>query len=174
MERFIRVLDAVRREYMMDLTNGAWKERKRVMPPSPIQSRFWTLPTDVPIDYFDPTFYNRLHPKIQSKLLRSMIAFAPDLDIDSMLLAKGEYALTSDVDFLLKYGTSVLSQYDDPAEFMEGQRNADDDGDMENEEEFDSHDDMQDVDEDEDIAVSEPPEELRLKQEGLANLVNSH
>lgn len=112
-EKFIRVLDKEREASAMQDSTKRWRERKRVVPSNQKTSPFRALPEDMPIDYFEPNFYNRLQPRLRMRITNNTIALLPNVE-ESFRGTPDERL--SDTNFNNKYGDQVLKRYNIPSE----------------------------------------------------------
>jgi hypothetical protein len=109
-ETFIRRLEEIREESVRYSPKGRWRERVRCVPNTGQEvSTFLKLPEKMPIDYFQPAFYNRLLPRLRFTIAQPSIIFLPD--------GQAPFAGTADEKlsekrFNKKYGPTVLSRYD--------------------------------------------------------------
>ncbi|TFK52727.1 hypothetical protein OE88DRAFT_1677285 [Heliocybe sulcata] len=132
---FIRQLD----KYWKDTTImecGRWRQRDRQWLSEARDSACRRLPLGLPLDYFDPEFYNRLLPGLRRKITEQRLAFPAD-PCDILKAPSFPAEAMSDLDLLNQYGTIVLARYSIP----------DDDV---NEVELDDEDDEYGLDEDDD------------------------
>jgi hypothetical protein len=127
------------------------KARICLVPEVQVETDFKALPEGMPIDYFDPTFFNRLQPNLRHRITSQVVALLPD----TTQSFKGTPDETlSDGDFFAKYGSSVLSKYklndmqDEDGEWIE-----DDDADM-SDDSVDDGDEMDEGDEEEEVLVN--------------------
>ena len=120
-ERFIRLLDDERETAARLDSSKQWRERKRMVPSSPKISPFRVLPEDMPIDYFEPSFYNRLQPRLRARVTNNTIALLPN--VEETFRGNADERL-SDRRFNDKYGSQVLSKYNIP---LEGEGNSESD-----------------------------------------------
>lgn len=120
-ERFIRLLDDERENAAKLDSSKQWRERKRMVPLEPKISPFRALPEDMPIDYFEPSFYNRLQPRLRARVTNNTIALLPN--IEETFRGNPDEQL-SDRRFNAKYGPEVLSKYNIP---LEGDGNSESD-----------------------------------------------
>lgn len=109
-ETFIRRLEEIREENVRYSPKGRWRERVRRVPDTSQEvSTFLKLPEKMPIDYFQPAFYNRLLPRLRFTIAQPSIIFLPD--------GQAPFAGTADEKLSekglnKKYGPTVLSRYD--------------------------------------------------------------
>jgi len=135
MELFIRKLDEKREEenrYNFR-RRGAQKDRIRRLPNPPQDTAYHALPQNIPIDYFDPSFFNQLQPDLRRQIASSSsIALLPNIE-DTFTRCPDERL--RDDDFMDKYGSMVLSRYlvDDSDESIGEEENWLDDEEYENE-----------------------------------------
>ena len=108
-ETFIRRLEEIREESVKYSPKGRWHERVRCVPDINQEvSTFLKLPEKMPIDYFQPAFYNRLLPRLRFTIAEPSIIFLPD--------GQAPFAGTADEKLSekglnKKYGPTVLSRY---------------------------------------------------------------
>ena len=131
-EKFIRVLDKEREASAMQDSTKRWRERKRVVPSNQKTSPFRALPEDMPINYFEPNFYNRLQPHLHMRITNNTIALLPNVE-ESFRGTPDERL--SDTNFNNKYGDQVLKRYNIPSKGELGSEsnsedNSDEDGDI--------------------------------------------
>lgn len=107
--RFFRILDAKReREARLD-PSRRWRERARRDPPNgPAETSFPTIPLNMPADYFNPTFFNDLPPKLRAKAATRHVSLLPNVNHS---LTRCEDELLSEADFDVKYAAERLAQY---------------------------------------------------------------
>lgn len=66
---FIRKLDQDREHAARLDPSQRWQERLRMLPPdNQKDTLFPTLPLSIPIDYYNPDFYNKLPPRLRSRV----------------------------------------------------------------------------------------------------------
>jgi hypothetical protein len=136
-EVFIRHLDRAREAASRQDPSKRWRERQRLVPEVRIDSGFTSLPLNVPIDYFNPEFFNQLQPQLRSKITNRQVALLPDPShsfkghVDEKL---------SDDDFMDKYGDQVHALY-----------NLDDDEGWENEDWLVDEDELMDSNDDSEV-----------------------
>ncbi|TEB22702.1 hypothetical protein FA13DRAFT_1595691, partial [Coprinellus micaceus] len=65
---FIRDFDQVRERNTRLDQSKRWRERKRRVPSNQKDTSFPTLPQNMPIDYFDPDFYNSLEASLRARI----------------------------------------------------------------------------------------------------------
>jgi len=107
-EIFIRLLD-LKREEDAALNGKRVRERIRLVPDVEQKlSDFAAIPSHLPIDYYDPDFYNRLQPRIHDRIATQKISLLPDVSASF-----GNHAdeKLSDSAFMEKYRSEVLSRY---------------------------------------------------------------
>jgi hypothetical protein len=108
-ETFVRLLDEEReRTRLLDGRRRGTARIRCVPPEVQEESDFKALPEGVPVDYFDPSFFNQLQPKLRRRITSGIIAFLPD--IQKSFKWTDDEKLT-DQEFLDKYGQSVLAKY---------------------------------------------------------------
>jgi len=117
-EVFIRRLDKKRYETAQMDSRKRWKERPRELPSQPKQTAYPTLPSNMPIDYFDHEYYNSLQPRLRHDITNTKIALLPDVNLS--FTGTADEKLTDQV-FNSKYGAEVLMKYNlvNEAEFDE-------------------------------------------------------
>ncbi|KAJ3531458.1 hypothetical protein NMY22_g8148 [Coprinellus aureogranulatus] len=114
-EAMIRALEA-----QMDAEAGrvsrvrpeARRDKIRKVPPKPLPSRFPALPKGMPIDYYDPHFYNGLPPRLRSTMAdgSGSVGLLP-LQDSKLYFTECPDELLSRDEFQQKYGESVLAKY---------------------------------------------------------------
>jgi hypothetical protein len=141
-EAWIRLLDQKREQSIRRDPSKRWRERLRLVPDVPQDSDFQILPQGLPIDYFDPDFFNELQPRLRSSTAIQKVALLPDAKLS---FARHPDEKLSDEAFMEKYGADVLARYDfsDLIEEQDEEEWIVDDQ-MEDEEESDN--DFEDVD----------------------------
>lgn len=113
------------------------------MPPNQQNSAFQTLPDHaLPIDYYDPTFYNGLQPAVKRRIATQRVALLPVIS-DSFTQVGDE--LLDDEKFTEKWGELVFCNYVMPEEVNGEEEWLDDDGDAL----FDGDEEMEDINNDE-------------------------
>lgn len=147
MEKFIRLLEEKRDEDFRYDTKRRRKERIRKVPEHPTDTAFSALPLNMPIDYYDPAFFNARQPHLRKQIASDMVVLLPN--IAETFTKSADERLSFDA-FQKKYAKGVLAKYrrDDLEEF-------DEEGDWIDDDEFD--DDMA-TDSDFDDVVSEDEE----------------
>jgi hypothetical protein len=108
-EKWFRLLDKKREEYTRQDPSKKWRERLRIVPEEQKDSDFRALPQQIPIDYFDPAFYNNLQPLRRLLIACKKIAFLPNVD---QSFTRNQDEKLSDDDFMMKYGDAVLMAYE--------------------------------------------------------------
>lgn len=127
--RFFRLLDAAReRDTRLD-PSRRWVERVRIEPAEPIETAFPSIPLHMPVDYFDPDFFNELQPNLRAKAANPSVSLLPDVD-QSFTRCEDEHL--SDAEFNDKYAAEHLPNYD-----LFDEDYADDEGEGEGEVEVD-------------------------------------
>ena len=107
---FIRKLDEKREQAARFDGTRRWRERLRVVPlENQKETLFPALPLSIPVDYFDPNFFNQLPPRLRYRLAVKKVALLPD--ISASFGANSDEKL-SDLAFTAKYGDAVFSQYE--------------------------------------------------------------
>ncbi|KAF5320345.1 hypothetical protein D9611_011348 [Ephemerocybe angulata] len=111
MELFIRRLEAAQDMQIGLLSNRTRTDRIRKVPPPSQQKTtgFTALPPDMPIDYYDPAFFNMLPLKVRAKADITKIALPPN-PAKTFTNFKTERKLTNE-GLMIKYGKTVLSRY---------------------------------------------------------------
>ncbi len=109
-----------------------------MVPDNQQDSAFSALPEGMPIDYYDPTFFNQLQPRTRNRIATRKISLLPV--VTESLTWNAEERL-GDRAFTKKYGAPVFSQYQ-----MVGDADIGDDGDDEWAAEDDMDEDMVDRD----------------------------
>ena len=125
-EAFIRLLD-LKREEEAALNGKRVREHIRLVPDGEQKfSDFAAIPSHLPIDYYDPNFYNSLQPRMRDRIAIQKISFLPDV---SESFGNHPDEKLSDSAFMEKYASGVLSQYrmDDLSGFEEEWLDDDDD-----------------------------------------------
>jgi hypothetical protein len=107
--QFFRTLDAKWEEVLKyDPTKHAVHEHICCLPSQPQETAFPALPIGIPVDYYDPTFFNHLPPELRKKIATPTIALLPKINNTFRDLAD-EY-LDKDA-FTAKFGKEVLAHY---------------------------------------------------------------
>lgn len=91
------------------------------MPPeNQKDSEFLALPSGLPIDYYDPVFFNSQQPRIRNRIASLKISFLPNVELS---FTGHPHERLSDAEFLEKYGTMVMARYtqDDLAALEDGE-----------------------------------------------------
>jgi len=133
-EKFIRRLDELRKQSIRQSPGRRWTERpRRIHPTHQKDSVFVKLPTNMPIDYFKPAFYNSLLPRLRYDIASHEITFLPE-DQQPFEGSLDEKLTTKE--FRRKYGKSVLGRYklvteDDFADDEDDEEDEEDDDDDE-------------------------------------------
>jgi hypothetical protein len=107
-EKWIRILDRKREDTARRDPSKRWRERPREVPINQQLTDFTVLPEGMPIDYFDPDFYNGLQPQLRARITNIKVALLPDLDHSFFRNADEKL---SDEQFNAKYGADVLARY---------------------------------------------------------------
>jgi hypothetical protein len=107
-EEWVRILDRKRKEDAIRDPTKRWRERPREVPLQPQDSEFTTLPEGMPIDYYDPDFYNSLQPRLRARITNTKVALLPD--ITRSFIREADERL-SDKQFSAKYGAKILAKY---------------------------------------------------------------
>jgi hypothetical protein len=109
-ERFIRRLEELREENVRYSSKKRWNERPRRVPATNQKvSTFLKLPENMPIDYFEPSFYNQLLPRLRFSIAEPFIVFLPDGQAPFGGTADEKLSTNK---FNHKYGEAVLSKYE--------------------------------------------------------------
>ncbi|KAF4615913.1 hypothetical protein D9613_006379 [Agrocybe pediades] len=110
-EVFIRSLDIAREEDVRRDPSRRWKERLRLVRDEgrSKDTFFPALPPSMPIDYYAPEFFNRLQPRLRSKVSDMTIAIPPN---PSTAFDRHPDLKLSDAEFQNKYGAEVFSRYE--------------------------------------------------------------
>jgi hypothetical protein len=145
MEEMVVALDQ-KREMMVSLTqNARWQERKRVRPTeNQPPSSFPRIPYDVPLDYYDPAFFNELPAGTRRKIIAST---APRIALPPrgmpLFASKDPVARLGHDQFMARYGNDLLNSYDLPSSDEDSDSTSDgsdDDGDAPRPEPVDNDD----------------------------------
>ena len=80
-----------------------------MVPSDQQDSAFSALPEGMPIDYYDPAFFNQLQPRTRNRIAECKISLLP-LVAESLTWNANE--CLSDRAFMKKYGAPVFSQYE--------------------------------------------------------------
>ncbi|KAF6756056.1 hypothetical protein DFP72DRAFT_810678 [Ephemerocybe angulata] len=108
--RFLRILDKKRERSAKVDPSCRWKERARREPPGGSEeTAFLSIPIEMPVDYFDPTFFNDLPPKLRAKAATYHVSLLPDVE-ESFTRCPEE--LYSDARFDAEFGVERMAQYD--------------------------------------------------------------
>lgn len=111
-EVFIRRLDEAREVQAGIDGKRLTQERIRLVPPkNQKDSAFLAVASEMPIDYFAPTFFNDLQPQTRKRIALTKVSLLPDVSKSFTREGKADERL-SDEDFMAKYGPSVLAKYD--------------------------------------------------------------
>jgi hypothetical protein len=108
-EEWIRLLDQKREEDTHQDPSKRWREHLRIVPDNQKDSEFLVHPTGMPIDYFDPGFYNRLQPHLRYSITTKKVSLLPD--VTNSFGGNPDEKL-SDAAFMKKYAESILAKYD--------------------------------------------------------------
>jgi len=77
--------------------------------PSELQdTAFFTLPQEVPVDYYDPEFFSQLQPQLHCKIANKSIALLSDIE-KTFIYSQDEWL--SDKAFMQKYSEEILARY---------------------------------------------------------------
>jgi len=69
---------------------------------------FFTLPQEVPVDYYDPEFFSQLQPQLHHKIANKSIALLPDIE-ETFTYSQDEQL--SNKAFMQKYSEEILARY---------------------------------------------------------------
>ncbi|KAJ7080889.1 hypothetical protein B0H15DRAFT_953237 [Mycena belliarum] len=116
--------------------------------PSTISDR---LPVNVPIDYFDPAFFNALPARLRAKYRKNAVAL-PAMRHWSNGKVPDRFKTMDGTHFMEVYGNEILVQYNIPTEeeIEQMQANGEDPDGRDDDEEEDGDDDDDDDEDDED------------------------
>lgn len=90
-------------------------DRTRVTPESSIAATVNRFPVDVPIDYFEPLFYNQMSVRERAIYMQNGVAFpVPEICADRSRI--GEWKNLSTEEFMEKFGNDTLKLYNLPTE----------------------------------------------------------
>ncbi|KAG6913722.1 hypothetical protein DXG01_004703 [Tephrocybe rancida] len=94
------------------------QERNRVDPPMPQPSERTAIPRAVPIDWFDPEYFNHtLTLRERAQLVKHGVRVAlPTAELCATWEQCSAWKNLSDSDFMLQYGNTVLAEYNLPTE----------------------------------------------------------
>jgi hypothetical protein len=106
---FIRLLDEVRKEDVRRDPTRRWRERLRRVPEIQQESKMDALPLGMPIDYFDPDYFNGLQPCLCYRITNTQVALPPD--IKNIFKSRPDQKL-SDKEFTEKHGAAILGKYE--------------------------------------------------------------
>jgi hypothetical protein len=140
-EQFIRLLDKKREETVRQDPRRRWRERKHIVPTNQDDSVFQTLPDHgLPIDYYDPAFYNGLQPALKRCIATRKVAL---LSVVTNSFTQVGDELLDDDEFTAKWGELVFCKY-----LMPEQVNGDGEW-LDDEALFDGDEEMEDIHDDE-------------------------
>jgi len=107
---FLRILDRKRdEEALLDPTKRRRRERIRLVPASKQKDTdFPAVPSGLPLDYYDPEFYNSLQPLTRYRIATRKIALLPN--VTASFTGHSDEKL-SDADFTAKHGPTVWIKY---------------------------------------------------------------
>ena len=108
MKRFIQLLDKKQEEEFCYTTTKRRREHICQLASQPQETLFTSLAQGLPLNYFDPIFFNNLQQFLCKKIAIHSIALLPDTE-KSFTGCPDE--LLSDSVFNAKYGKGVLAQY---------------------------------------------------------------
>jgi hypothetical protein len=150
--QFVRRLDEHRTELRRLTTNRKTGERTRVVPEYQRTSPFTALPTDMPLDYFDPGFYNSLPVKLRRRITgpRPRIALPPPTI--HIFDPHDPWRKMSYREHMDTYGNSILALYHVPGpDEDDGRDNSTDDDNKEDEYSSEETQDMEFSDDEEEV-----------------------
>jgi hypothetical protein len=135
-ELFIRRLDEAREAQASVDGKRLTQERMRCIPRENQKvTDFPAVASEMPIDYFSPTFFNAQQRRTQKRIALMKISLLPNVSLSFTREGKPDEKL-SDEAFMAKYGPSVLAKYDlddlddaAEAEFLDDDYDMDDDND---------------------------------------------
>jgi hypothetical protein len=107
---FIRLLDEVRKQDVRRDPTKRWRERLRKVPEIQQESKMDALPLGMPIDYFDPDYFNGLQPRLRYRITNTQVALPPD--IKNIFKSSSIDRKLSDKEFTEKYGAEILGKYE--------------------------------------------------------------
>lgn len=107
-EQSVRILGRKRKEDALRDPTKRWRERPREVPQTQQNSVFTALPEGMPIDYFDPEFYNSLQPRLRARITNTKVALLPDIHLSFTRSADEKLA---DKHFNTKFAAGVLGRY---------------------------------------------------------------
>lgn len=108
-EKFFRILDQKRELTTRQTPSQKWREHVQVVPATDQQdSTFQVLPEQMPIDYFDPSFFNQLQPKIRNRIAIVKVSLLPDI---TQSFTSNDEEYMGDRAFTKKYGATVFARY---------------------------------------------------------------
>jgi hypothetical protein len=107
-EVWIRLLDKKREDDTRRDPSKRWHERVRMVPETQKDTEFLALPEGMPIDYFDPEFYNSLQPRLRDRIMSKKVSLLPDAS--NSFTGHPDEKL-SDKQFMRKYAKSVSGKY---------------------------------------------------------------
>jgi len=108
-EDWVRCLE-VKRMQDNKYRRGGSRQYRRCIPSIPIDSPIETLPHDMPLDYFDPTFFNGLQYHTQ-QLCADPDLIAIPKDKNTWFTHSTEERLSDDI-FTERYGADVFAKYE--------------------------------------------------------------
>jgi hypothetical protein len=112
LELWIRMLDKLRKQ-TDEMLGKRKKERIRVLPSVPQPTLFPALPTNMPIDYFNPDFFNIQQPTTRRRMAgpgKSVtVALLPDV---TQSFTHSKLERLTDEEFLMQLGDEILKKYD--------------------------------------------------------------
>ncbi|KAF8893186.1 hypothetical protein CPB84DRAFT_1848664 [Gymnopilus junonius] len=125
-EKFFRILDRKREESARQSKSRSWKERVRVVPTNQEDSKFHVLPEKMPIDYFDPSYFNQLQPRMRNRIAVEKVSLLPD--VSQSLTWNADERMTDKM-FTRNFGGPVFEQYQmvSEADMVDGDDEWDDD-----------------------------------------------
>jgi hypothetical protein len=162
---WIRLLDKKREEDTRRDPSKRWRERVRIVPQHQKETEFPALPTGMPIDYFDPRFYNNLQPRLHNSVTTGKISML--FNVNDSFTGHSDEKL-SDAQFTAQYAASILEKYNlvSEAELQDiGEDSSENDDDEEGEGDWLGEDDLS-ADDLEDIELED--------MEGMRQVLAAH
>lgn len=144
-EDFIRLLDRAREQQARVEGRNLTRLHYRCVPPdSQKVSDFQALPTGLPIDYYDPNFFNLQQPRTRKRIAIRQVALLPD--VKSSFQNHPDERL-SDEAFMAKYGQVVLIRYMLPGPEVEAEEVEwiEDDEELEMDDDFSPTSNLEDI-----------------------------
>lgn len=130
---FVQAIDE--RRFIQKQLDGraaqASKERKRIVPAFPKESDILTLPpSNTPLDYFHPDFFNSLPVQIRNRYAKNPLIALPENDEWVMTSPPHRWKGMDDETFMTEYGNAILQKYKFPTpEEIANMADDEDDGD---------------------------------------------